>query len=229
MHSADLCTRFWLRMRDARLALLSGSVAGAERVLTTPLDVPVAGPLPDHLRVVVLVERAFLAALSCDQLTIRGLEHELHLLGVKAEAALVAGLRADLAGDRRAAATLFGTAAAETSYHQPDTRALALGCQAQLLDILGEPESALAALRDAAGATEVRRNAVPFLGWSRQGTPMSTLLHRLSKNERATSGAGPTSWPERRTVGPTWRPCSRRPRRPCVSARAARVRWWRRR
>ena len=29
VHPADLCTRFWLRMRDARLALLTGSVSDA--------------------------------------------------------------------------------------------------------------------------------------------------------------------------------------------------------
>jgi LuxR family transcriptional regulator, maltose regulon positive regulatory protein len=28
--------------------------------------------------------------------------------------------------------------------------------------------------------TEIRRNAVPFLGWSRQGTPVQTLLDRLA-------------------------------------------------
>src|SRR4051812_13206904 len=33
VQSADLCTRFWLRMRDSRLALTAGSVAEAERVL----------------------------------------------------------------------------------------------------------------------------------------------------------------------------------------------------
>jgi LuxR family maltose regulon positive regulatory protein len=33
----------------------------------------------------------------------------------------------------------------------------------------------------AATETEVRRNAVPFLGWTRQGTPMRMLLPRLGE------------------------------------------------
>ena len=33
VHPADLCTRFWLRMRDARLALLTGSVSDALRAV----------------------------------------------------------------------------------------------------------------------------------------------------------------------------------------------------
>ncbi len=177
--AADLCTRFWLRMRDARLALLAGSVAGAERSLATPLGLPVTSDLPLHLRVVVLVERAFLASLSSDPTAVRDLERELRELGVDGEAALVAGLRADLDGDRRAAATSFAAAAESTLFPQPASRALALTCLAQLLDALGEPDAALRRLREAAGATEMRRNGVPFLGWSHQGTPIATLLDRL--------------------------------------------------
>jgi DNA-binding CsgD family transcriptional regulator len=190
VHTADLTTRFWARMRDARLRLMAGSVAGAERELTTPLDVPVPGPLPEHLQVALLVERAFLAALASDHRAIRDLEEELVALDVEGERALVAGLRADLAGDRRAAVSCFAEAAEATTYHQPASRALALSCEAQLLDVLGEPDAAIARLTEAAGTTEVRRNAVPFLGWSRQGTPMATLLQRLGspREER------PTTW-----------------------------------
>jgi len=92
-------------------------------------------------------------------------------------------LRDDLAGDRRAAAQHFEVAASATAYEQPASRALALVCGAQVLDALGEHEEALDRLRDAAAATEVRRNAVPFLGWSRQGTPIATLLGRLGRRE----------------------------------------------
>ena len=35
-------------------------------------------------------------------------------------------------------------------------------------------------LAQAAAMTEVRRNAGPFLGWCRQGTPIQTLLQRLA-------------------------------------------------
>ena len=47
----------------------------------------------------------------------------------------------------------------------------------------------MADLRAALTATEVRRNALPFLGWSRHGTPMVTLLDAVSgalKTVRAT-------------------------------------------
>jgi DNA-binding CsgD family transcriptional regulator len=181
VHDADLCTRFWLRMRDARLALLAGSVAEAERVLSAPLEHPRLADvhLPDHLHSALLVERAFLAALSADRYALRGLEAELHALGAVGEAELVAALRADLDGDRRTAVVAFETAAADATYSQPPSRALALVCQAQLLDALGHPDEALDRLSEAATATEVRRNAVPFLGWCRQGTPVETLLARL--------------------------------------------------
>jgi DNA-binding CsgD family transcriptional regulator len=75
----------------------------------------------------------------------------------------------------------------DVTYSQPASRALALTCRAQLLDVTGRPEEATALLREAATITEVRRNAVPFLGWSRQGTPMETLLQRLEEES-------PTSW-----------------------------------
>jgi DNA-binding CsgD family transcriptional regulator len=64
-------------------------------------------------------------------------------------------------------------------------RALALAAGAQLRDALGEHARALALLADAATATQVRRNAVPFLGWIRQGTPMATLLARLAGSTRS--------------------------------------------
>jgi ATP/maltotriose-dependent transcriptional regulator MalT len=185
-HTADLCTRFWIRMRDARLALRAGSASEAERILETPLDLPVGiDQLPDHLTVVTVIERAFVAALSSDSDTLRVRERELVALQARGEAALVAGLRADLAGDQRRAASLFGTAAGDMAYAQPATRELALVCEAQILDALGEHDTALRRLQEATTATSVRRNAVPFLGWTRHGTPIANLLQRLS--ERSTS------------------------------------------
>jgi DNA-binding CsgD family transcriptional regulator len=171
-----------MRMRDARVALLGGSVAEAERILTLPWDTPMLQEheLPEHLRAALLLERAYLAALSADRHLLRELEEHLRLLGNRGEALLVAGLSADLAGDRRRAAEAFAGAAADASVSQPATRALALVCEAQLLDTLGQPETSLERLAEAATATEVRRNGVPFLGWSRQGTPIATLLERLA-------------------------------------------------
>jgi DNA-binding CsgD family transcriptional regulator len=181
VQSADLCTRFWLRIRDARLALLAGSVPLAERILTTPSE---TAPLherqpPDHVRVVELFDRALLAELSSDQPVLKLVEEELAALGAPGEASLVAGFRAEFRGDRRGAADAFGAAAATARFSQPPTRAMALACQAQVLDAAGQREEAMQALAGAASSTEVRRNILPFLGWSRQGTPMHALLTRL--------------------------------------------------
>ncbi|MET0526505.1 MAG: LuxR C-terminal-related transcriptional regulator [Nocardioides sp.] len=184
VHPADLCTKFWLRMRTARQALMAGSVSASERALETPLDLP---PLPDHFRVVVLLERAFLASLSGDLDVLKSVPDELVAMGAIGEATLVHGLRDDLVGDRRSAAAQFTSAAADVSFSQPATRALALTCEAQLRDALGDRASALDRLREAALVTEVRRNAVPFLGWSRQGTPMEVLMAQLDK-------VAPTPW-----------------------------------
>lgn len=181
VHSADLCTRFWLRIRDARLALAAGSVVEAEQILTTPADTTALNErhLPTHLQVAELLERAFLAALAFDQRVLGDIEERLRALAVPGEADLVAGLLADLQGDRAAAATLLATAAAGASRAQPPVRALALAGAAQLLDALGDTDAALDALAAAATETEVRRNAAPFLGWFRQGTPIQGLLTRL--------------------------------------------------
>lgn len=183
-HPADLCTRFWSRIAESRTVLLAGSVPEAERLLTSPLGMP-TDRLPEHLRVVLLVERALLAALASDAPALRDVGDELLDLGAEPEAALVGGLRADLTGDRRTAARLLLTAAEAAVRAQPAARSIALTCAAQLLDALGEPDAALGRLREAATATEVRRNAAPFLGWSRQGTPMETLLGRLGGDESA--------------------------------------------
>ena len=78
-------------------------------------------------------------------------------------------------------------AAEGATYAQPATRAFALAAHAQILDVLGEGERALELLREATTATEVRRNGAPFLGWSRQGTPIQTLLARLLVT-------APTAW-----------------------------------
>lgn len=185
VHPADLCTRFWHRIRGSRLAIAAGRVADAERILTTPLDLPVPDDhLPDHLLVVHLLERGFLAGLAADGATLRDVEDELAALGLAGEARMVSGLRADLAGDRRGAAAHLHAAAEGAAYPQPPTRVLALVAEAQLLDALGQADRALERLEEALTATEVRRNAVPFLGWVRQGTPVGTLVSRLDPDGR---------------------------------------------
>jgi LuxR family maltose regulon positive regulatory protein len=178
VHAADLTMRFWLRMRDARVALLRGAVMEAERILQNPFDVPW---LPEHLRALVLIERGFLAALADDRQALAELTDELARLEGVGEPSLLRGLQADLIGDRRAAVDEFAHAAATARLSQPPCRALALTCLAQLRDALGESSAALEALQTAVTITEVRRNAVPFLGWSRQGTSVHVLLDRLHR------------------------------------------------
>lgn len=178
IHSADHTARFWSRMRDARLALAAGSVVTCESILqTAPRDIP---PLPRHLRIAFVVEQAFVAALAGDERGLTALAAELDGLGAPDEQALLAGLHADLRGDRRAAVELFATAADGRPVAQPACRALALVCEAQLCEELGDRERSMEALRTAVTITEVRGNAVSFLGWTRHGSSVHRLLARLA-------------------------------------------------
>ena len=176
VHSGDALTQFWARIRQSRLALAAGAVVTAEQML----QVPASGlPIPEHLRVTLVIERGFLASMGADARTLQSLAQELIGLRAPGEAALLDGLSHELEGDRKAALAAYDRAEARVTYEQPATRALALACAAQLLDALGSHTEAMERLREAATVTEVRRNAVPFLGWSRQGTPIGSLLDRL--------------------------------------------------
>src|SRR4029079_16938232 len=73
-HAADLTTRFWMRTRRSRLNLAHGSVSAAELALEVPLETP---PLPAHLAVVLLLERAFLASLTGDGALLGQLQEQL--------------------------------------------------------------------------------------------------------------------------------------------------------
>lgn len=183
LHEADVCTRFWARLAEARLALAAGSASRAQQILSLSHESPMLEPsaLPRHLRGALLVERAFLAALGSDVALLVALEDDLRDQDFLGEHHLVAGLRADLLGERRQAADAFDAAARTATLAQPATQALALACRAQLLDALGDEPGCLRSLDEAVTVTELRRNAVPFLGWARQGTPMETLLTRLSR------------------------------------------------
>jgi DNA-binding CsgD family transcriptional regulator len=184
LHIGDPVGRFWAQLREARLALMSGSVTAAEQILEVPAT---WFAMPEHLRVILVIERGFLASLAGDQQSLRTWSDELSTLGARGEAALLTGLRHELESDRKAALASYAVAQEDVTYSQPASRALALTCEAQLLDVLGRPGDAIARLREAASLTEVRRNAVPFLGWSRQGTPIETLLGRLEAET-------PTTW-----------------------------------
>ncbi|MFI2489036.1 LuxR C-terminal-related transcriptional regulator [Promicromonospora kroppenstedtii] len=187
-HRGDLTTRFWFRVRDARLKVVAGDVAEAQRLLSGPGECLrlTDDQLPEHLRVALLVERAFVAALASDRDALKELHGALERLGAVGEASLVQGLRADRDGNRQAAAAAFEAASADATYSQPPTRALALACEAQLLDAMAEPERAQQRLCEAVAVTETRRNAAPFLGWTRQGTPIATLLQNLSERRGGT-------------------------------------------
>ena len=184
VHAGDPVTRFWVGVRNGRLALAGGSVAEAEKRLEGSTDL---FTMSDHLRVVLIIERGFLASLAGDERRLRSLEGELEALGLRGEVALLQGLRLELTGSRKASAAAYAVAEEEVIYSQPASRALAMACRAQLLDVLGEPDRAIELLREAATITEVRRNSVPFLGWSRQGTPIESLLSRLAQRH-------PTAW-----------------------------------
>lgn len=190
-HAADPTTKFWARMLRSRVELAGGSVSAAERALEVPLDVP---ELPPHLAVALDLERAFLSALAGDQPALTLIAQGLAGRGHTADAALVTGLRLDLAGDRRAAAARFEEAAAGTTCPQPPVRALALVAAAQLRDGLGDVTTARDLLHEGIVATEVRRNAVPFLGWSRHGTTVGDLLARHGARH-------PSSWAQEVTDG----------------------------
>jgi LuxR family maltose regulon positive regulatory protein len=176
LHIGDPVGQFWALLREARRALMAGSVSAAEQILEVP---PTWFALPEHLRVILVLERGFLASLAGDQQALRSWAAELTSVGARGEAALLTGLRQELESDRKAALASYVVAQEDVTYSQPASRALALTCEAQLLDVLGRSDDAMARLRVAATLTEVRRNAVPFLGWSRQGTPIETLLRRL--------------------------------------------------
>ncbi|WP_299928553.1 LuxR C-terminal-related transcriptional regulator [uncultured Nocardioides sp.] len=184
LHPADTTTRFWQQVHDARVHLARGSVIRAEQTLQAIMDVP---GLPHHLRAPVLIERAFLASLSDDRATLRSLGDELHDLGSPGEAELLRGVEADLVGEVRTAVEHFAAAVEHRVLDQPPCRALALVCRGQLLHALGDHESAREVVLEAVRATETRGNYVPFLGWTRHGTPVHTLLVELE-------GAGPATW-----------------------------------
>jgi hypothetical protein len=186
VHAADLVTKFWSRMRRSRIQLHAGSLSGAERALELPIETP---DLPGHLWATLQLEKAFLASLAGDVAPLGELHEMLTERGFPGEGSLVAGLRADLRGDRRGAAARFEKAGESARLPQPPVQALALVGAAQLRDELGEVGAAHELMARAMLATEVRRNAVPFLGWTRHGTTAAKLLARQHR-------VHPTPWVE---------------------------------
>ncbi|WP_307834613.1 LuxR C-terminal-related transcriptional regulator [Paractinoplanes lichenicola] len=187
VHAADLCTLFWLTIEGVAVALTRASVADAAAVLEPPMPileqtevVTTTGTLPAHLRQALLVNRALLAAIAADGNRLADTAEALRQSGSAGEAALAQAFLEDLHGDRRAAHRHFCTALREATCLQPPVAAVAMVCAAQLRDSLGDTAGALDDLEKAIVMTEVRRNALPFLGWLRHGTPIGTILLRLS-------------------------------------------------
>lgn len=189
-HAADPVARFWGRQRRSRLELASGSLSGAERALDLPIETP---DLPDDLWAVLQLERVFLAGLAADPEPLARVSEDLQVRGYDGEAALVAALRADLRGDRRSAAARYELAVGHGRLRQPPVQAIALVAAAQLRDELGERDVARDHMHRALVATEVRRNATPFLGWTRHGTSVHELLDRQLRIR-------PTPWVEELTT-----------------------------
>lgn len=188
-HPADLLTRFLRKICDARLTAAAGSVSEATTILEAPLDFPLAQPLPVQLALTSELERAFLAYLAGDAGGVRAAERALVGIGGPAEIALLGALRADLGGDSRRAAELFALAAERTTCRQPPVRPLALVSYAQLLSADGHESAALRHLHEAVVLTSVRRNATPFLGWTRHGTRCGALLTALAEQQRPPDGS----------------------------------------
>jgi DNA-binding CsgD family transcriptional regulator len=186
VHDGDPTTKYLARCLRADRLLAGGLVGEAENAANVPLEVL---DLPAHLRVRGLVDRAAHAALASDRETLEDIGERLLAMDAPGEAAFASGLRADLVGDQRRAAELFGEAASRATYAQPPTAATALVCRAQLLDSTHHTDEAVVALQAALTATEVRGNAAPFAGWIRHGTPVSTLLTRLQKRSPSKWGA----------------------------------------
>ena len=176
LHPTDRVGAVLARLLSSRRLLLRGLVAEAERCLDTD---PVPTGLPPSLRVPVLLEQALHASLASDHDRLAQLGRTLTDLARPGEAALVAALRADVLGDVRGAVALCAVAVERATCFQPPVVALARTVRAQLLDAEGRSEEAGADLQAALTLTEVRRNMLPFLGWSRHGTPVASLLQGL--------------------------------------------------
>ena len=169
----DPAGRFWQWIHAARAALSAGSVAQAQRLLERAFAGP---PLPQHLRVALLVDRAILGLITGDRQVLERIAGELQTLGAHGECGWVRAAVADLRGDLRLAAALYVEASGTECRAQPPTRALSLVCAAQVHDYLGEQDRSVAFLAEAVSLTRARRCAAPFLGWSSHGTRVGQLL-----------------------------------------------------
>ncbi|MFL6132274.1 MAG: LuxR C-terminal-related transcriptional regulator [Nocardioidaceae bacterium] len=191
MHPADRVGAALSRVYVARLLLLRGLVTDAERTLDSEslrIDLPAA------VHVLVLVEQALYAAVALDRDRLTGLGQELDRAGCPGEAAFVRALCADVVGDIRGAIELCGHAVDLSTCVQPPVAAMARVVRSQLLDVEGQRSEAQDDFVRALSATVIRRNALPFLGWSRHGSSIVSLLHGLPESSAS-------EWTEELLVG----------------------------
>lgn len=184
MRVLDPATSAWAKIAHARRLLFTGRLLEAERVLESVGDQP---PLPSHLKVFVLFERALHAMVAADPSALSTVGGSLTELDLPAETNLVLALRADLLGALEEAIGRLGTVSRWARTSQPPVGAIADVVSAQLLAALGRHDEASQAFRRALVATERRGNAMPFLGWSRHGVTVRSLLERALARSDATA------------------------------------------
>jgi DNA-binding CsgD family transcriptional regulator len=182
MHPADEVGASLSRVHHARSRLLEAFVADAERLLDAEL---VRGRVRGPVCVLVLVELALCAAVAHDLDRLTALHHQLQRAGATGEAAFVAALRADVAGDDRTAIAQCSQAVGHSTCLQPPVAAMARVVRSQLLHASGRRAEAQADLGIALTTTAVRRNALPFWGWSRNGSTVLSLLEELPESSRS--------------------------------------------
>ena len=165
LHAADLTTRFWMRTRRSRLRARGG--LGVRQLSWPSRSRSRRRRCPRTCAVALLLERAFLASLSGDGAAPRPSSRPSSPSSAQpAEAALVAGLRADLAGDRRAAVRHLDEVAPRSGHarsRRPRRWRWSPRPSSSMRSATASSRSSL--LR---GATvrgpRYARNAVPFLG-----------------------------------------------------------------
>jgi LuxR family maltose regulon positive regulatory protein len=143
------------------------------------VSVPLARAAVPPAEVLLLLERAFEAAAAPDHELLAAIRQDLERAQFPGEAALVGALWADLAGDSRTAIDLCGQSVRESYCVKPPVAAMARAVRSQLLDAQGPRTEAQHDLLEALGATEERRDPLPFLGWSKHGSTVISLLRAL--------------------------------------------------
>jgi DNA-binding CsgD family transcriptional regulator len=183
--AGDPLLGFWQGMLTSRRATVGGARVEAAVLLA---ELSAMRPLPEHLHRTLVMDQVWqeLGTSGSGSDTLGARTALLAGMGAHAEAALVAGLRADLLGDLGKAERFYRAAVHHGALGLPSTLPVALVCRAQVLDAQGRGAEAMESLEHAVSCTAPRRSAQAFRGWSRSGTALAPLLSRL----RDADGAG---------------------------------------